>query len=257
MTGGGNGFSANLRDARADASYFGGVVDHLSAFIRSDDEELALPDSEWPFPEDRALAADDAMRIRWARFSALYSAGATAEELRAEFDVLLEKAEQVLDLAQRELSDKTRSSRYAFGGDKDRYRQALWLVSLALAFDVDEATFERASEAVRLSWNDRLIDGLIATRRADHPVGADFAFPGTRALGDALETADPGAVGRYLDDWYSVWKNTWGWGGHTMLGKRKYWGYWAFEVAGVVKALGIDDASFRENEFYPRDLVGV
>lgn len=34
-----------------------------------------------------------------------------------------------------------------------------------------------------------------------------------------------------------------------------YFGYWSFESAAIVAALGLDDSSFRDNEYYPKDLV--
>jgi hypothetical protein len=37
--------------------------------------------------------------------------------------------------------------------------------------------------------------------------------------------------------------------------KFSYFGYWSFESAAIVAALGLDDSSFRDNEYYPKDLV--
>ena len=34
-----------------------------------------------------------------------------------------------------------------------------------------------------------------------------------------------------------------------------YYGYWCFEAAAIVKVLGLDDSSFIDNPFYPKDLV--
>ena len=34
-----------------------------------------------------------------------------------------------------------------------------------------------------------------------------------------------------------------------------YFGYWCFELAAFVKALGIPDDAFADNPFYPRDLA--
>lgn len=251
-----------LRDTRADEAYFAGIVEHLGAFIRTDDDELALPDSEWPFPEDRALAAGDAMRIRWARFSALYSSGADEESLRAEFATILSRSAEATAWARKDLSEKTRSRRFAVGADIERYRQGLWLISLALVFDVDEESFDKAVDAVGFGWGDRLLDRLIASRRPAHPIGESLAFPAVvaevdEAWGAASSANAEDAIGRYLSSWYPRWKGAWGWAGHELIAKRKYWGYWSFETLGVVAALGLDDSSFRDNEYYPRDLAGL
>lgn len=34
-----------------------------------------------------------------------------------------------------------------------------------------------------------------------------------------------------------------------------YYGYWSFESAAIVAILDLDDSSFRDNEYYPKDLV--
>jgi hypothetical protein len=37
--------------------------------------------------------------------------------------------------------------------------------------------------------------------------------------------------------------------------KDWYYGRWSFEAAAVVAIKGLDDASFRDNPYYPKDLV--
>ena len=34
-----------------------------------------------------------------------------------------------------------------------------------------------------------------------------------------------------------------------------YYGYWSFEAAAVVKIMGLDDSSFIDNKYYPKDLI--
>ncbi|AUS05351.1 PoNe immunity protein domain-containing protein [Pseudotamlana carrageenivorans] len=34
-----------------------------------------------------------------------------------------------------------------------------------------------------------------------------------------------------------------------------YCGYWSFEAAAVVKIMNLDDSSFIDNQYYPKDLV--
>ena len=34
-----------------------------------------------------------------------------------------------------------------------------------------------------------------------------------------------------------------------------YYGYWSFESAAIVAILDLDDSSFRDNQYYPKDLV--
>ena len=244
-----------MRDTRADEAYFSGVLEVLQRHNERHDQRLDDPSAVWRKPSYRGAAAGDAMKQRWARFSALYSSGAGIDELRAEFDGVLVAAERALRLEKETMPEETLAQRFAFGANRDFYLQRLWLVSLAIAFDVDEQTFDRVVTAVEFGWGDRLLDRLIATRRADHPVGPQLAFPAAcTALERTFDSKDPADAATYLGGWYAAWKGVFGWGGHEFLAKSQYWGYWAFEVVGVVTALGIDDAQLRSNEYYPGDL---
>ncbi len=250
-----------VRDTRADAEYFRAVTSNLAEVCADEDERVARPTDRWRAPHERGVAAGNALKPHWDLFSALYSSGASLEELRAAFGDVLAAAERAHELGAETLPQKVRDVRFGFGKNKDFYREWLWLVSLALAFEVDDATFARAVDAVEFGWGDRLLDQLIATRRPEHPIGEKLAFPRiVGALADALQAPSPSdaekLVGRYLGTWYTAWKGVHGWGGHEFVGKRLYWGYWAFETLGVVTALGLDDASFRENEYYPKDIAG-
>lgn len=246
-----------LRDTRADQSYFDGIVEYLAERCGSNDERLARSAEAWADQRRIGQAAGDAMRQRWDRFSALYSQGAGVETLRDEFARVLSDAERALRLEKKFLPDEQRAIRFEFGRNKDFYREWLQLVSLALAFRVDDATFDRVVAATEFGWGDRLIDRLIAKRRPAHPIGESLAFRKiVGPLDDAFEAADAEkSIRRYLSKWYQSWKGIWGWGGHEFIEKRVYHGYWAFEVLGVVASTGVDDAPFRENEYYPRDLL--
>lgn len=250
-----------LRDTRADEEYFRTVSARLREMSRTDDKRLTRPIDEWRKPHALGVAAADAVDPRWNLFGSLYSLGAPREELRAAFDDVLAAAERARRMDLETIPDDLAAKRFAFGKNRDFTRERLWLVSLALAFGVDDATFDRVVFAVERGHGERLLDRLIATRRPEHPIGEDLPFP--RILGSldaAFDAADPeravASVRKYLDGWYPAWKGTMGWGGHEAQHVNHYWGYWAFEVPGVVTALGLDDASLRDNEFYPRDLLG-
>lgn len=246
-----------LRDTRADQAYFDDAVEYLTTRCESNDRRFDRPVEKWADQKMIGQVAGDVMKQRWDRFSALYSQGASVEVLRADFDVVLSDAERALRLEMRFLSAEHRAVRFAFGNSKDFYREWLALVALALAFSVDDGTFDRVVAAVELGWGDRLIDRLIATRRPAHPVGETLSFPKVvGVLDEALDAADPSKlIDKYLKNWYGAWKGIWGWGGHLSIDKGVYNGYWAFEVLGVVAALGVDETQFRKNEFYPGDLI--
>ncbi|MFT4220233.1 MAG: DUF1911 domain-containing protein [Microbacterium sp.] len=246
-----------LRDIRADQAYFDAIVERLAVFVESDEEELTLPVDQWRAPKSLAMAAGNVVKVRWNRFSALYSQGASTQALRDEYEDVLVAAERAVLLERQYFPPELVELQFRNPRIKDYYREWLLLVSLAITFQVDDATFDRVVAAVEFGRGDHLIDCLIATRRPDHPIGADLQFP--RIVGpleSAFDSADPAKlIARYLSKWYTAWKGIRGWGTHEHVPQYLYYGYWAFEVLGVVTALGVDDASFRDNEYYPRDLL--
>jgi hypothetical protein len=64
---------------------------------------------------------------------------------------------------------------------------------------------------------------------------------------------------RYLGDylrrhWYNAQRSEAWWGSH----KREGWGYtgyWAYDIAACAKAMGLDDSSFCDHKYYPKDLA--
>jgi hypothetical protein len=63
----------------------------------------------------------------------------------------------------------------------------------------------------------------------------------------------PALMAEYLEDWYTASRREPCYQSH----KRgdSFHGYWAWEAAAITVLLDIDDASYREAQFYPRDLV--
>jgi hypothetical protein len=66
----------------------------------------------------------------------------------------------------------------------------------------------------------------------------------------------PALVQAFLKDWYKHMDDCYWHGSHTDRGSASsFFGYWAFEAALVTYLWDIDDASYRDHEFYPKDLV--
>ncbi|TWP23052.1 DUF1911 domain-containing protein [Apibacter muscae] len=61
------------------------------------------------------------------------------------------------------------------------------------------------------------------------------------------------SIKKYLDNWYSMHKDEPWYNSH--LRDSGYSGYWAWEVAAVVKVKGLDDTGFKDNPYYPYDMV--
>ena len=65
----------------------------------------------------------------------------------------------------------------------------------------------------------------------------------------------PSLMAKYMDEWYTASRREPYYESHTKGRDHSFLGYWSFEAAAVAYVLDIDDASFRDHEFYPRDLA--
>jgi len=55
-------------------------------------------------------------------------------------------------------------------------------------------------------------------------------------------------------EWYASFKGTPIYGLHKNV-HDLYVGYWCFVAAAIVKIKGLDDSTFRDNKYYPKDLI--
>jgi len=65
----------------------------------------------------------------------------------------------------------------------------------------------------------------------------------------------PALMAKYMDGWYSASRREPYYESHTPGREHSYLGLWSFEAAAVAYFLDIDDSSFRDKDFYPRDLA--
>jgi len=72
---------------------------------------------------------------------------------------------------------------------------------------------------------------------------------------DAAPADRPPLMSRYMDDWYEASRREPYYRSHTKGREHSFLGYWSFEAAAVTQVLGIDDSSYRDHEFYPKDLA--
>jgi len=62
-------------------------------------------------------------------------------------------------------------------------------------------------------------------------------------------------MAKYMDDWYEASRREPYYRSHTQGREHSYLGYWSFEAAAVSIVLDIDDSSYRDKDFCPRDLA--
>ena len=59
---------------------------------------------------------------------------------------------------------------------------------------------------------------------------------------------------KYLKDWYRLCKEM-SWYNLHKIDMTYYYGYWSFESVALTKILGLDDSSYKNNKYYPKDMI--
>lgn len=133
-----------------------------------------------------------------------------------------------------------------------QYYPAIWGLSLSILFGDPSTEFLQ-----RGIGQDRFHDQLLRrTGALVHPVSQHLHPAPYDQLSVALEAGQDSleAIQQYLRGWYAGMAGT-PWFDTHLNQEPAFFGYWAFELAAVVKVLSITDSSFADNIFYPRDLV--
>lgn len=148
------------------------------------------------------------------------------------------------------------------------YQWCLWLVSLGLLFEIDEAQWQRLLVLVGGEGEDAVLDGLIATRTPGRKQAAKVLH--RKPYGRLWKTIkapaaeQPGLLRAFVEHWYAelkrdddtaIWWYDYGDPEVNPLDKGSYFGRWCVEAAATAKVLGIDDGQCLGHEHYPGDLL--
>lgn len=202
------------------------------------------------------MVFNDAIQILIAK----YSRGDSMSELKKEYNTVIQLMEDGWD-------DSV--VKFKMGRPEKIYDQywlydycyMIWMLSLAFLLKVpiiETNILKKLIEEGRIT--DELIlfllGHLVNCRYPDLSKTTYMPFRGIIPK-QGFDYIDSKYIKKYLSNWYKNTKlHTW----HNYLnnvekGGISYFGYWSFESAAVVAILGIDDSSFRDNPYYPKDLV--
>ncbi len=148
------------------------------------------------------------------------------------------------------------------------YQWCLWLVSLALLLQIDEAHWQRLLVLVGGENEDAVLDRLIASREPKRPLATKVLHPKPYARLLKAIQAPPDqqamALRDFVENWYaelkrpqskSIWWYDYGDPDINPLEKGSYFGRWCVEAAAAVKAFGLDDSLCLGHENYPGDFL--
>ncbi|PID64258.1 MAG: hypothetical protein CR977_04155, partial [Gammaproteobacteria bacterium] len=154
--------------------------------------------------------------------------------------------------------------------------EAYVFLAYCVCLDLDIDTMQKLSPVFAKAGEDRLVDLILRQYQPDRVIAASAAQPKIFGELDKLVDATPKQriklIEKYLDRWavqISKLKGLALWGGVDGLRgaksnadldtekfiKPSYSGWWAWEVALMVRVFGIDDSSFANHVLYPVDLA--
>lgn len=147
------------------------------------------------------------------------------------------------------------------------YDEMLWMLSLGYLLNIDEEDFEKLVEVIdRDGVKDYLFEFIIRAKLKERqPISQEsyaefFGVPEIfKKLRQAINETDKAKAEKLIKefitkDWYKNHKDA-GWYNSHKSKHDTYFGYWSFETAAIVKIMGLDDSSFIDCQYYPKDLV--
>lgn len=201
-----------------------------------------------------------------------YSAGGDLEFIKELYPYLLYWTEEYAETSHLYNLSPEAEGRYVWHislGTEDYWYIALRLICFGLLtgyadqmsrimsiIDYTEATPEGQEK-------DGLLERLVApfvANRGTPPKDARRHLPYRKLIKviDAKPEKHPELMLQYLEDWYEASRREPYHDQHPQPDIRSgisYFGYWSWEAAAVTWLLNIDDATYREHQFYPKDLV--
>jgi hypothetical protein len=243
-------FDKTRRESLLPESYYRATLAFHEAGLTDPeiDQILASPDRS---PEHKGRLSwsrsDDALKIVFLRYSAGEPVGSLKSDARRCFDAF-----------------KTHYLAYPKYGrlklwERDAYQYVMWLLSLAVLLGLKEwvPTIATWISTDADDGQDALVSRLFGQFGISLP-GESLVHEKPYAdLLRATEThgeAQQKATADYLKHWYGGMKDCYWYDRHKRL-DAGFFGYWAFEAGLVTLLWNIDDSSYRDMRFYPKDLV--
>jgi hypothetical protein len=247
-----------VRDSRKDESYFKGYRNYLEKRIS---KYLGLQ------KDIEQLDSVARVNVPWALFEFYikkieidFSLGYSLGDLKVDTQ---ESLKWLLEMERRGNQLELREDKVYFAQKRDltlnNYYFYLYWLTFAKAVDLDLSLVKEAISIMAQVGVDRLFDLIMVqlgdkNRKIGEKVRHPKIFKKLLSVVEAPEVERPGLMKAYLDGWYASTLQA-GLNDNHAKDSRSYRGYWCYEAALVVMLWNIDDSSFRNNPYYPKDLV--
>lgn len=238
-------------------AYFDVVIENLNTLYKINEESI----KKGKMPERIPINKLALFGIKSQQLITSYSRGDTLNELRNQYTEVVHIMNEVWD---------KRAVKMHMGREQkemdvyylDKYIYMRWMLSLGVLLEIADEEFDiLVALIIRDSIKDYMYDFLITSRRNKWTISEamNIQKPKNNIKEIIFETNPEKCqkmIKKYLEkEWLKTYKNFGLDKAHLEIDKGYYYGQWAFEVAAVVKMKGLDDSSFRDNQFYPARLL--
>ena len=216
-----------MRDTLKTKAYFDGYISEESGRASKFADKIA----SGTLAADRVLPVKrKLLSIRINLLIAKYSAGISPGELRSDFLQII---------------GSSRDCPIA-----ESYDENLRLLSLCVLFNAGDEIREKIASLIKEKGEyDSLIECL---RSGNKPDGSSLCYPDVyEELRDMLCGGDTAKIRGYLQKkWYKSHRDSYWFDAHKAK-EKLYFGYWAFEVAALMKVMKIDGTELKGAEYFP------
>lgn len=258
-----------MRDSLKDQAWFDQWIMYDIKHIDEVIERRKVPAVDKSYePQHVYKLSNDFHRLILSR----YSRGDAIEELAQYFEPLLNCWEEAERLGKGVWTPEQQHTRHAWKVNLDHYIRCFWLVGLALAFEIEDAQWQRLLVLIGNEGEDELLDRVIASRQPGRRIGIGLCHPKPyQRLLDAINAPSPkqAALLRvFVENWYKELDRLPkpGLSRDTAMYERPYWyeyhdiegayfGYWCIEAVAAVRAFSLDDNACLGLPNYPGDLL--
>jgi len=239
-----------MRQTIKDKKYLEYAIDECNAYLNELEGHIA---NNNPVVADWAYVYRELFTQELKLFFLKYSLGHSKEELKE----VAKAAIKNYITSENHPTGKPEALKLYIG----LYSDAIKLASLAILYDAIELLEElKNSFEKNNKGNDLLLDTLF-TKGLGHGTSSNkLCYP--KIFGDLVALKEnenyEAILKNYIDGWYEKMKKTEWYNLHKKSkvdGATPFYGYWALEVAALVKLFNLDARLFEDYEYFPKDLL--
>jgi hypothetical protein len=250
-----------MRTTIKDAAYFSNYRSEITSVIERSKQWI----KEGKVPSDRMSIAIDGMRSNYLKLAiAGYSSGATKSEVSQNLLNAIKFLEPGgTDLWKLPDSKGQNYNQYILSA----YDEILWMISLGYLLDIPTTDFNKMVTVIDTDGvKDILLEFIISAKVENRAPIDSESYKGPRVipeifltirqtLSESDKTKATNLINTFLEkDWFQKHKEA-AWHNSHKSKHNVFFGYWSFESAAVVKIKGLDDSTFKNNQYYPKDLL--